>query len=346
MREYFAKNRERITKRDYMLVVGNAPIRLEHKRKLLGQIDCLDDAKYALEAAEEALGRLYHVKPGKEILQVSLYRGSSDIYRTQCSMEKTWTVRDFPAAQKGMQWYMRECEKRILYLFRERHSLDIGHDPKWDWRATVRKEMGRPPWFWEVSLVRTTAKSGIWKREYEFICDPGGEPQYVLNGESDFEEIQWRTGVLSGSGPYFYYPPAPFWPGDILYIDCTPYPPYGVFCLVADVTIHSRRTDPHSAQEKCVIVLWPQPGGRVGVGSLNSGIQVYGQKLAPLPAILRAERWEGPLPKGCDCLKSLSKRIKNNYMLGKRLAQYLRKSEKHYHIWDPWAYGRFDRFPL
>lgn len=350
MREYFTKNLGRITKHDYMMVVGYAPVSLERKRDLLRQIDYSDDAKIVLEAAEEALDRLYHVKPGKELLQVSLYCGSSQECRTQCSMEKTWTVRDFPAAQRGMQWYMRQLKKRQQYLFEEQHSLDISYEPNWDWRADALKEMGRPQWFWQVSLIRTTSKSGIWLPEYEFICDPWGEPQYVASEESDLEVEQFRTGFLSGGGFYPYYPPVPFWPGDILHIDCTPYPPYGVFCLAADVTVNYVQYDgPHYAREKRIDVLWPLPGGRVELGDLNGGEgwKVHGQQLAPLPALLRAERWEGPLPESCTFLKGLSKRIKKDYMLGKRLVQSMkRREEDDFSVWDPWAYNHFDRFPL
>lgn len=117
-------------------------------------------------------------------------------------------------------------EAQECMAFYRRNNED--YDDKWD-------EMYWSLDLYDLSQPHTPEEAWEFRRpEYTFIAEPGGELQYYRHHVSrrmndEFNVDEFAFGKVTCNLP------VPYQPGDILKIDCRPYAPGPVYCVIAEV---------------------------------------------------------------------------------------------------------------
>ena len=160
--------------------------------------------------------------------------------------------------------------------------------------------------------------------EYEFICSPKGEPQYL--GTHCRRDFSILSVGLEG-----YLPPTPYQNGDILCIDCRPYGPGASYCLVFDAT------------EPGLKCLYPLSSGNIGFGTISDCYyhENFSECRPFLPPLFQAERCVGEkLPESCLFLHMIARKIKENPKLAKNLSNLLHGPHDTWENWPSMERGR------
>lgn len=311
LRKYLLDIQESVSDGDLIETIGAAPISLKKKKRLLthcardAEIDgkAQKQAQDIVQDLEKAFSQLYNAKKGTlfmlECYSLCSIRGlQRHMIEDSCRLAP-----NFEIAKEYMERKLFYHNVDQLDMFDMTYKEERKVHPEKDWKALKQAWIRPPHWFWELYLIDTTCADDICNSDYQFICMPDGEMQYVRS-------LSRAWGGLSSR---WYHPPIPYRSGDILSIDCSPYAPAGCYCLVLET---------YPTLTKC---LYPTLSGKVGFGVIEDGYyyengDTYRQYLPPL---FCAELNESELPGNCVFMLKLSHKLVKNQKLGEILSKRL-----------------------
>jgi len=291
---------DKLTIDEYLEIIAGAPASLEKKTALLAELKKADieikDMKRITKLHQSvisALERLYYIEQEKSRLQLLCF----DTDKPEEILTASYPVLSYSHA---------------LQLIRE----EYGNEDEPDYGLNNSSE-----YYFKLELYDITDKEQLLK-QYEYACTANGEVQYFKN-VSEFRSSHKKSGCNDMFWGYTLEDLlTPYQPGDILYIDCTPYL-QPVYCLIYYVC---KETPSDCCGLRC---LYPGCNGLIEEGALKHG-HFYPQNeqyyfhghISPL---FRAELYQGKLPELYAFMAPVSKALKNNPSLMDRIDFYFRQ---------------------
>ena len=300
LREYLLASPELLRPGDYMELIAGAPISLKEKREYLTAFLKCGEASYQADAAKylvvlnRALAALDRAEAGHCVLKIWLVGYKKDDNDT---IDGPFMAANLKEAQECMAFYRRNNED---------------YDDKWD-------EMYWSLDLYDLSQPHTPEEAWEFRRpEYTFIAEPGGELQYYRHHVSrrmndEFNVDEFAFGKVTCNLP------VPYQPGDILKIDCRPYAPGPVYCVIAEV-----------GDDCCGVQCFYRCGirccnpekvlriehGALKYGHYFSGYPSCSQFLSPL---YRAKVYHGKLPIFSEFLEPLAEKLREDPGIAQKL---------------------------
>ena len=328
VRKHLLTHRDQLTDMDYMKILGGAPADLRKKstlmtlfRENLEDDDLLELAEYNDRHLQEALGAISDIDNGTQVLLILEMKTETEC-RSGISRVEHRQIGTFPEASLA-------SAKKMIDSDLAEWGLPLGNHGKFlD--------------FWVMELYEMTPGKTLMGK-YRYICDWTGElfyyedhPDTAYGNDALLKRKTWERNLFSGvECGYSLNIPLPFEPGDLIFVDCSPFAPPAV-CLVAE-----------TGSDCCALqCIYPCGGGKMSIGALkHSHFCNWGETWRPyLSPLYRAERYTGELPEDQKYMKILSEALRKEPELGRALFEevFFQKTVVMPHEIEEYMGGRTD----
>ena len=286
LREYLLENLQLLSGSDYARIIGAAPVGIGRKREMLGRLalaedDALNktthwyDPREYVDYIDGCIDALKAVDGNKRVLLISeiSFNGKK---KGSTITHGPFPVTSWSAALAAMKTYVEKWSDKLdlssSYWLIE--LFDLADNPE-----------------------HSYPYDGFLQPDYSYYATASGEIQYICREEEGQcgEALDCLIGEVFGpwfKGAYVGLP-TPYAKGDILKIDCRPWQPGPVYCLVANSKLDCLYFNGESGQI-C--------SGSIPYGSCFPGWAHTNLLLSP---VFRARKVTGALPEACESLRAI-----------------------------------------